>query len=343
MRLEQAVMIGCGGTGSHLLEPMTRLLLHHPDSEVDRLMPGLTLVDGDRFDAGNAARQLGAYAGAWKADVALDRVVRLLPNAVSVPRYLDRYLFKDLILGSLGSTEQALLLVLAVDNHATRRDCLLELGESRWGTFLCLSPGNDLAIGQVHVWARVDGKDVTSSPLACDPDGHPAHPEIHHPRDRIPGGGCLEEQAATPQLIVANALAAAGCLLAVQAWLDDEKIPDEVVFDARDFKLMPSGGLVALPLQPDEVNEDEDEVDLPDPDAPDDAVDQGATGGHVTIVGGTFWGDWGPTTQWRRAEVPPVAPAPPAEPVPPDAPAEVQAAEIRAEAIAPAPADDPAF
>lgn len=255
MRLDQAIVVGCGGTGSHLLEPLARLLTYHPDARLDERDPGLILVDGDKFEDHNAARQLGTEPGAYKVQAALARVKGLLPNAIEVCRYINRVSFADLILGGIAKrAEQSLLVILSVDNHATRRDVFMALQESGHPNLLCLSPGNGLDLGQVHVWARVDGKDVTPCPLALDPDGNQMHPELHDPEDRIPGG-CVEEAPSTPQLIVANAMASMGCLLAVQAWLDNEPLPDEVCFNCRQFKLVPAGALVKLPEPPKRLDE----------------------------------------------------------------------------------------
>lgn len=246
MRIDQAVIIGCGGTGSHLLEPLARLLAFHKDGIAGR-KPGILVVDGDKFEDKNAARQLGVAPGQFKATVALNRIREMAPDALDLPRYLNRVSFKELVLEGIEKREeQNLLVVLSVDNHATRRDILLALHESGHENMLVLSPGNDLTNGQVHIWARVDGEDLTMYPLACDPDGNQAHPELHNPADRIPGG-CIEQAPSTPQLITANAMASLGCLLATQAWLDSRPIPDEIVFEANEFKLVPSGGLIGLP------------------------------------------------------------------------------------------------
>ncbi|NJD26845.1 MAG: hypothetical protein FIA92_00925 [Chloroflexi bacterium] len=49
---ERVVLIGCGGIGSQLLDPLSRYLANRPEPR--RL---LVLVDGDAFEPSNLIRQ----------------------------------------------------------------------------------------------------------------------------------------------------------------------------------------------------------------------------------------------------------------------------------------------
>lgn len=245
MMIGHAVLVGVGGTGSHLVEPLARLLAHHESGPVKAgaRAPHLVLVDGDIFEPGNAARQLGAVPGVPKATALADRLAPVLPGTVPVPQYVDGGSFRDLVLGGLPELRRAPLLVItAVDNMASRKAILEALHRANLPDLLYLSPGNDLAHGNVLAWARVDGRDVLPYPLGTHPDGTPLHPELLAPGDRMPGG-CAEAAPSTPQLIIANAWAATLTLTAVQAWLDGEELYERVEFNARRHRARPPANL----------------------------------------------------------------------------------------------------
>jgi hypothetical protein len=239
--IRSAIVVGAGGTGSHLLEPLARTLVCHRNG-VSHEPQGLVVVDGDAYDVSNRGRQLSATPGASKALVHVARLRAAFPDdeldAIAVPRYLDRYSARDLLASVKGSSTRSLLVVLAVDNHATRRDVLLAIQDHGCRNVLVLSPGNnenldgaDESHGNVLAYARVDGVDLTPHPLSLNPDGKPIHPELAHPGDRIPGGGCAAAVASGTQRASANAFAAAACLALVERWLRDEPLPDQLAFE----------------------------------------------------------------------------------------------------------------
>lgn len=45
MKFHTCLMIGCGGTGSHLVEPLTKLLMHHKNGTLK-----IYVADGDVYE-----------------------------------------------------------------------------------------------------------------------------------------------------------------------------------------------------------------------------------------------------------------------------------------------------
>lgn len=235
--VDACILVGCGGTGSLLVEPLSRLLAYHASSAVAKREPGLVLCDGDRFESKNAARQLGCEPGAFKANVAAQRARLALPAPCVLEScgYLDRGSMTEILQGLEATCP---LVVLAVDNHATRRECMLAW-EANVSDGLLVSPGNELTDGSVLAWLRRHERNLTPSPLEVGPDG-PSHPELLKPSDRMPGG-CIEQAPSAPQLISANLMAASLTLAIVSNYLDGEPVPGETVFDVRKCASKGSG------------------------------------------------------------------------------------------------------
>lgn len=222
----EAILIGLGGTGSHLVDPFHRLLSHHPNRPRK-----LVLLDGDQFEEGNAKRQLflPEQIGRNKAEVA---AARLSSHGIPVefyPCYLNRANARNLL------CEGAPLVITAVDNDPTRKlvcDTLQRLSD-----FVVVNPGNSLDRGQVSVWIRKNGNDLTPSLTE-------RYSNIASPQGRLPGG-CADTTPSSPQLITANALSAAWTLAVVQALLDETLSIDEVLFDAPSFRSAGRGAIRA--------------------------------------------------------------------------------------------------
>ena len=83
MRIEQAAVIGCGGTGQQLIPSLIRLLKYH-QSGTDLL----TAYDGDQFEEHNAERQIGSTGS--KADVLNDLLRLQHLDPVCVDRYISQ-------------------------------------------------------------------------------------------------------------------------------------------------------------------------------------------------------------------------------------------------------------
>jgi hypothetical protein len=227
MKFDQVILIGVGGTGSHLLEPLARLLAFHPEGTRNWI-----LIDGDTYEEKNQTRQLfrKQFIGLSKAKAAKAALEELGIEklaALEVSAYVDKVSFRQLILDGIEKVqEKNLLIVMAVDNHATRRDIIAAVDDAKLDNFVVVDPGNGLDKGETCFYVRQKGQTLTN------PHPFQKYPDIDKPKDRIPGG-CFKEQESTPQLLVANASAALSVLWNIQAMLDEEPWFEEVHFDIR--------------------------------------------------------------------------------------------------------------
>lgn len=219
---EHFVIVGCGGTGYALAEPLLRLLLPQPDVE-------LWLVDGKPVRSANMARQFGlGDVGRNKAEALADHLRRLKPPATG-PHIgvVDRY-FES---GQLAAHDawygaEHLTVFCCVDSNAARMDIEPLIARRRDVTYL--DGGNEEWDGQVVLYRRRRGKALDPLPSEINPellnnDGRLA--------SRIP---CDERAAASPQFVVAN-MGSAWSMLGL--WLAARNAPTDppnyAMFDSR--------------------------------------------------------------------------------------------------------------
>jgi molybdopterin/thiamine biosynthesis adenylyltransferase len=89
---------------------------------------------------------------------------------------------------------------LCVDNHKTR--CVVSKHCQTLDNVILISGGNDITVGNVQVYYKKEGVEVTSDLCAY-------HPEIGNPRDKAPyEKSCEELQESEPQLIFTNIMVA---------------------------------------------------------------------------------------------------------------------------------------
>ena len=226
MQINSTVVIGCGGTGQQLLPSLMRLLQYHDNGTTD-----VTAYDGDQFEQHNGARQIGTSGSKASA-------LNKLLNMQGLASVCENSYVSETLMKKLRHSEDGMLLVIAsVDNDATRKMCINIL-EASSRDYLFVTPGNsgaddpNLAIKGNVLWCgRYNGEQVGIPPTVL-------FPNISNPQDAIPRrGGCAEDAVSSPQLIPANALAAAYTLTVIQNFLD-EAMPLEashMFFNGRTF------------------------------------------------------------------------------------------------------------
>ena len=193
-----------------LLPGLLRMLTYHPSGTNEA-----KVYDGDHFEPHNIERQIGQSGPKVKLMNTLLREQGL--GGVCLDRFISASGLKRI----RQTTDGTLLVVAAVDNDATRKMCIEVLLDEP-GDFLFVTPGNsgaddkDAAIkGNVLWFGRVGDKEFGIRPDIL-------FPNIDTPTDGIPRkGGCTDDAVSSPQLIPANALAAAYTLTVVQNFLDD--------------------------------------------------------------------------------------------------------------------------
>lgn len=215
-------VIGSGGIGTHLIEPLARYLSFTEDyCEV-------TIVDGDTFEERNRERQRFTECEN-KADETMNWLKDLFPKVHF--RSKSEYVTDDNIIMAIREGD---VVFLCVDNHSTRKLVSDRCGEL--DDVLLISGGNGETDGDVLIYVRKNGKDVTK-PLTD-------LPEIANPQDKNPGEfteedrqGCQEEAEENPQLLFTNldiASSMLGCYYAhEQGRLKFGRVFSDIVTQAR--------------------------------------------------------------------------------------------------------------
>jgi molybdopterin/thiamine biosynthesis adenylyltransferase len=184
-------VIGCGGIGTCLLPPLCRFL-NYGDEKIE-----LMLIDGDIYEEKNRARQSFKERGN-KADVTADGIRDEFPELyVSTT---TEYLTEDNIILTLRNED---IIFLCVDNNATRKlvnDRCLKLEN-----VVLISGGNELTDGNIHVFIREKGKNVTMSLADRKSCQGVKEPQDKNPGEGGAGGGSCQVQAVSaPQLLFMN-------------------------------------------------------------------------------------------------------------------------------------------
>ena len=190
--------VGIGGIGCALLPFLCRYLQYAGERA------RLTLIDGDRFERANAARQ--AFAGLGnKAEVKSLELAREFEALAfrSVPEYVT----EDNVARLIGEGE---IVFLMVDNHASRH--LVSRHAADLSDLTLISGGNDFEDGNVQIYVRQAGQNLT-------PALGRYHPEIANPEDQNPATMSCEElmAAGAPQLLFTNLMVASLMLNAFYA------------------------------------------------------------------------------------------------------------------------------
>jgi molybdopterin/thiamine biosynthesis adenylyltransferase len=190
--------IGIGGIGCALLPFLCRYLQY--SGEPARI----TLIDGDRFERGNAPRQAFHRLGN-KAEVKARELAQEF-EALSL-RSTPEFVTPENAARLIAPGDWVLLMV---DNHASRQ--LVSDHAGALSDLTLISGGNDYEDGNVQVYVRRDGQDLTPSLSRY-------HPEIAQPRDRNPAEMSCEELMAqgAPQLLFTNLMVASLMLNAFYA------------------------------------------------------------------------------------------------------------------------------
>jgi molybdopterin/thiamine biosynthesis adenylyltransferase len=206
--------IGIGGIGCALLPFLCRYLQYAGERA------RLTLIDGDRFERSNAARQAFSRIGN-KAEVKSLELAREY-EALAF-RSAPEYVTDDNVGRLIGNGE---VVFLMVDNHASRN--LVSRHAASLSELTLISGGNDYEDGNVQVYLRRDGQDLT-------PALGRYHPEISNPQDRNPATLSCEElmAAGAPQLLFANLMVASLMLNAFYAIRQGGLNYSEVYLDIR--------------------------------------------------------------------------------------------------------------
>jgi molybdopterin/thiamine biosynthesis adenylyltransferase len=209
-------IIGLGGIGSILSDQICRFANY----SINDFKVKITLIDGDEYEHKNNERQTFNSFGS-KADVKQYELSSKFSKLTisSIPNYIDSNNISTIL--SDGD-----LILMGVDNHKTRK--IVSDYCTTLDSVTLISGGNDYTDGNVQIYHRREGKDLT-------PDLCAYHPEIDNPRDKLPTEmSCEELSKSEPQLLFTNLTAAT---LMCQAFYN-VGIRDEVKYCESYFDIL---------------------------------------------------------------------------------------------------------
>jgi molybdopterin/thiamine biosynthesis adenylyltransferase len=229
MKTKKFKIIGAGGIGGWLLEPLARYLNYkEEDDEVE-----LTVIDGDTFEERNMERQ--------KCNGEMENKARHLVKSLAIQfpnvhfRAKKQFVTSKNVIQLIREDD---VVFMCVDNHATRKlvcDRCWELNN-----VLLISGGNEYTDGNVNVYCRKNGKEQQRPITAYQ------H-KIANPEDENPGDltdeereGCQEEARSKPQLLFMNLAIASTMLNVYYAHEQGEAYFEQVYVDIVQQKMRPS-------------------------------------------------------------------------------------------------------
>lgn len=226
----RVIVIGAGGIGSHFIPVAAQLMAFSGAKNAD-----LTVIDGDRYEEKNQARQLFAMQHIDKNKAAaLCDVIHPFIGCTAIEGYIDTAeQFAGICVHGTGDwkDDDFLLVCLCVDNDATRRMVYDGVKDTSLN-FVVIDMANETYTGDVIICGRFGGDTVFPWPPEM-------YPNLINPGDRPPQAYCQEKAPDTPQIVTANMMAAcvgAEYLRRVLSATDDSTLPYKVAFDLREFK-----------------------------------------------------------------------------------------------------------
>jgi hypothetical protein len=200
----------------------------------------LVLIDGDSFEPRNAGRMLFLNHGN-KAVVVQQDLLEYLADARLAVVAIQEYVTAENIARLIQEDDTV---VLAVDNHATRK--LVSDFCTRERRNVCLISGGNDGVGRdadgheqrgtygnCQIYVRREGCDATPSLTHL-------HPEIAEPQDHLPTDqDCIELAVSVPQILFANLTAATAILNTLWLHLCGALHYGEICFDVAEGLMRP--------------------------------------------------------------------------------------------------------
>lgn len=186
----EITIIGLGGIGSVLANSISRYV--NTNESVHPVT--INLVDGDDYEFKNRVRQEFTHLGN-KAEIQYrelrDKFTKIYYKAF--PEFITEKNINEII-------KENSVVFVCVDNHKSRR--LVSNFASTLDNIIVISGGNELTDGNVQIYIRKGGVDVTPSLLDY-------HPEIENAVDKSPDQlSCEELSNSKPQLYFTNFMVA---------------------------------------------------------------------------------------------------------------------------------------
>ena len=214
------VVVGCGGTGSHYIKELGRLLFggHGYNKDLQ-----IILADGDVVEEKNLVRQafLPQDIGRNKAHV----MAEILSQVYGVEaRFYDRYIDSPIDLEALVRGDAVVLLIGCVDNHQCRQSMHRFYMERE--NCIYMDSANEFSAGEVVIGSRIGNVEMY-------PDRCQYFPEVLETNEkRRSEESCEVLNQSSPQHMLTNQLAAWVLLVNTAKFLNDEWLGGIFFFDA---------------------------------------------------------------------------------------------------------------
>lgn len=208
------VVIGLGGIGSILIDRLCRFINFSSELKNTEMI----LVDGDIYETKNFERQDFIRMGN-KADI---KVYELEPKFENIAFDVIDYYINEKNISDIIKTND--IVFICVDNHKSRM--IINNYCKTLDDITIISGGNELTDGNVQLYVRKGGVDLT-------PDLCAYHPEIANPDDKLPDEmSCEELSVSEPQLYFTNlGVATVMCWMFYNSVFKDQHERSEVYFD----------------------------------------------------------------------------------------------------------------
>lgn len=216
---DSIIVVGCGGTGSHYIKELGRLLYGMGAKEKVKLI----LVDGDYVEEKNLVRQafLPQDIGYNKAQV----MAEILSQAYGITaEYYDKYIDTPADLEQLVDKDEVVLLIGCVDNHQCRQS-MHRFYQSRQHC-IYMDSANEYSVGEVIVGSKIGGIE-----MYADRCGY--FPEVLEAQEpKRSEESCEALNVSAPQHMLTNQLAAWILLVNAAKFLQGEWVGGIFMFDA---------------------------------------------------------------------------------------------------------------
>lgn len=234
MKFSNCHFIGCGGTGSYLIEPLAKLLSYHNNG-----CDLIHLYDGDIYEDKNLERQIFPLEdlGKNKAEVTAKRIAATVPDMFV--SYSPEYVTKRSMVEALERNHHNndfQLIIVAVDKEHVRHS-IIEAADycSKKSNinFAMILPGNEYDTAICLWYCRLNNIVYKT---------HPFDNAINwkEPTDKETDS-CQAEAVSAPQLISANLAAAFMSHLTVEKLLNDHDMPYKLSYSGKKLYVKPEG------------------------------------------------------------------------------------------------------
>lgn len=216
---DSIIVVGCGGTGSHYIKELGRLLYGMGAKEKVKLI----LVDGDYVEEKNLVRQafLPQDIGYNKAQV----MAEILSQAYGITaEFYDKYIDTPTDLEQLVGKDDVVLLIGCVDNHQCRQS--MHRFYQSMQHCIYMDSANEYSVGEVIIGSKIGGIEMYAD--RCE-----YFPEVLEAQEpKRSEESCEVLNVSAPQHMLTNQLAAWILLVNAAKFLQGEWVGGIFMFDA---------------------------------------------------------------------------------------------------------------